>query len=77
MTSSKTHSILSIDFGERYLGFAIKLKDESTIFPLDVLDTTEHELFDYLKKYLHAIDLHKLIGHFHHVLLLIGQKNYC
>ena len=56
MTSSKTHSILSIDFGERYLGFAIKLKDESTIFPLDVLDTTEHELFDYLRKHIEKYD---------------------
>ena len=56
MTSSKTHSILSIDFGERYLGFAIKLKDESTIFPLEVLDTTEHDLFDYLRKHIEKYD---------------------
>ena len=48
MTSSKTDSILSIDFGERYLGFAIKLKDESTIFPLKVLDTNHNDLLDYL-----------------------------
>ena len=48
MTSSKTDSILSIDFGERYLGFAIKLKDESTIFPLEVLDTNHNDLLDYI-----------------------------
>ena len=56
MTTSKTHSILSIDFGERYLGFAIKLKDESTIFPLEVLDTNQHDLFDYLSIHIDKYD---------------------
>ena len=56
MTSSKTDSILSIDFGERYLGFAIKLKDESTIFPLEVLDTKHHDLVDYLSIHIDKYD---------------------
>ncbi|MBB37772.1 MAG: hypothetical protein CL515_02345 [Actinobacteria bacterium] len=56
MTSSKTDSILSIDFGERYFGFAIKLKDESTIFPLKVLDTKQHDLLDYLSIHIDKYD---------------------
>ena len=55
MTLNKQDSILSIDFGERYFGFAIKLKNEDTTFALDVLDTKKtdynEKLLEYISKY--------------------------
>ena len=55
MTSVKKSAILSIDFGERYFGFAIKLLKESTIFPLEVIDSNllniESVIKDYIAEY--------------------------
>ena len=55
MTSSSQRSILSIDFGERYFGFAVKLANENTTFALDVLDTKysgyNDKLLEYITKY--------------------------
>ena len=55
MTSVKKSAILSIDFGERYFGFAIKLLKESTIFPLEVIDSNllniESVINDYIAEY--------------------------
>ena len=55
MTSVKKSAILSIDFGERYFGFAIKLLNETTIFPLKVIDSSfiniESVIKDYIAEY--------------------------
>ena len=56
MTSNKSPSILSIDYGERYFGFAIKLKNETTTFSLSVVDTKISDLFDNLDSHIKEYD---------------------
>ncbi len=56
MTSNKSPSILSIDYGERYFGFAVKLKNETTIFSLSVVDIKKSNLFDNLDSHIKEYD---------------------
>ena len=63
MTSNKSPSILSIDYGERYFGFAIKLKNEDTSFSLPVLDIKKSDLF-------HKLDSH--IKEYNPSVIIIG-----
>ena len=59
MISVKKSGILSIDFGERYFGFAIKLSDESTIFPLEVIDSNSVNIVNVINEYIdeYSIDI--------------------
>ena len=52
MTSIRESSILSIDYGERFFGFAIKLKDETTIFPLKVIDSKGINIYKNINLYI-------------------------
>ena len=61
MTLSNFDSILSIDYGERYFGFAIKLKNELTTFPLDVLDSKDDDVYKHILKYIQKYDVDKII----------------
>lgn len=61
MTLNKQDSILSIDFGERYFGFAIKLRNENTTFALDVLDTKKTDFNEKLLEYISKYKPHTLV----------------
>ena len=52
MISIRESSILSIDYGERFFGFAIKLKDETTIFPLKVIDSKGINIYKNINLYI-------------------------
>ena len=45
------NNILSIDFGERYLGFAIRTEKTRIPIPLNVVDSKNDEPLSILKKY--------------------------
>ena len=61
MTSVKKSAILSIDFGERYFGFAIKLLKESTIFPLEVVDSSLINIESVIKEYIAEYNVDTII----------------
>ena len=45
------NNILSIDFGERYLGFAVRTEKTRIPIPLNVVDSKNDEPLSILKKY--------------------------
>ena len=61
MTSVKKSAILSIDFGERYFGFAIKLLNETTIFPLKVIDSSFINIESVIKDYIAEYNVNTII----------------
>ena len=61
MISNKSGAILSIDYGERYFGFAIKLKNEDTSFALDVLDSKKEDEFKQILKYYKKYEVDNII----------------
>jgi len=61
MILNKSEAILSIDYGERYFGFAVKLKNEQTSFHLKVLDTTEKNVLDVIDGYLQKFEVKKVL----------------
>ena len=61
MTLNKSESILSIDYGERYFGFAIKLKNEMTSFNLTVLDSKEHDVLKVINSYIQEYEVSKVL----------------
>ena len=61
MTSIRESSILSIDYGERFFGFAVKLKDETTIFPLEVIDTKVLDVYKQINLYISEYEVKKII----------------
>ena len=61
MISIRESSILSIDYGERFFGFAIKLKDETTIFPLNVIDSKGINIYKNIDLYIAEYKVNKII----------------
>ena len=61
MISIRESSILSIDYGERFFGFAIKLKDETTIFPLKVIDSKGINIYKNINLYIAEYKVNKII----------------
>ena len=51
-------NIIAIDFGERYIGLALKRESLSTPYPLKILDTQKIQVLNVLKSILieHNID---------------------
>ena len=45
------NNILSIDFGERYLGFAVRTQKTGIPIPLKVVDSKKDETLTVVKKY--------------------------
>ena len=61
MTLNKSDSILSIDYGERYFGFAVKLKGEKTSFNLKVLDSKEDDVLKVIKNYIQEYEVKNIL----------------
>ena len=61
MISVKESAILSIDYGERFFGFAIKLINESTIFPLEVIDSKSTDINDVIQGHIVNYDVGVII----------------
>ena len=61
MIFNKSGAILSIDYGERYFGFAIKLNNEPTSFPLNVLDSKNEDEFNQILKYIEKYEVDNII----------------
>ena len=61
MTLNKSDSILSIDYGERYFGFAIKLKDEKTSFNLKVLDSKDRDVLKVINGYIQEYEVNNIL----------------
>ena len=61
MISNRESSILSIDYGERFFGFAIKLKDENTIFPLKVIDSKGIDIHEQINTYISEYNVEKIV----------------
>ena len=52
MISVKESAILSIDYGERYFGFAVKLINETTIFALEIIDSKSFNIKIVIQEYI-------------------------
>ena len=54
-------NILSIDFGERYLGLAVRTQKTKIPIPLKVVESKKHEKITILKKYINEYKIQLIV----------------
>ena len=54
-------NIIGIDYGERFIGLAIKKKSLNTPYPLKILDSKKADILDEIKKILDENEIEEIV----------------
>ena len=54
-------NIIGIDYGERFIGLAIKKKSLNTPYPLKILDSKKGDILDEIKKVLDDNEIEEIV----------------